>query len=154
MHVESMSPESDRIPTPRRLPSLQRRLLVFAAAVLAPVLIGALVCGLVLLSSATRSQALAEELVSESAVSVSLFQNLETARIAGSSYMEEGEHADFVTYRAAASEVDRALGGSAFDDGPERSNLRKVQREWEAAAQQLRDTRTGVGTLARRCRGS
>ena len=79
-----MSSETQRSPAPRRLPSLHRRLLVFAAAVLAPVLIGALVCGLLLLLSASRSQQLAEELVEESAVSVSLFQNLQTARIAGS----------------------------------------------------------------------
>ena len=84
-----MSSETDPTPTPRRLPSLQRRLLVFAAAVLAPVLLGALACGLLLLVSASRSQALAEEMVQETAVSVSLSQNLQLARIAGSSYMEE-----------------------------------------------------------------
>ena len=137
---------SQRSPVTRRLPSLRRRLLVFAAAVLGPVLIGALACGVLLLFSATRSQDLAGEMVAESAVSVSLFQNLETARIAGSDYMEEGEREDFVTYRASAREVDRALGGSIFDEPAERSYLRGVEREWHAAAQQLRDSRTGVST--------
>jgi diguanylate cyclase (GGDEF)-like protein len=141
-----MSSKTERAPAPRRLPSLQSRLLVFAAAVLAPVLMGALACGLLLLFSASRSQALAEEMISESAVSVSLFQNLETARIAGSSYMEEGEHEDLAEFRSAAVQVDRALGGSAFDERAERGNLLKVEREWRAAARQLRDSRTGVGT--------
>jgi diguanylate cyclase (GGDEF)-like protein len=141
-----MSSETERSPAPRRLPSLQRRLLVFGAAVLAPVLIGALVCGLLLLFSAARSQQLAEEMVGESAVSVSLFQSLEAARIAGSSYMEEGEREDFVKFRDAASQVDRALGEPAFDKAAERTNLHTVKREWSAATRQLRDTRTGVGT--------
>ena len=141
-----MSSETERSPTPPRLPSLQRRLFVFAAAVLAPVLVGALVCGLLLLVSATRSQRLTEELVAESAVSLSLFQNLETARLVGSSYMEEGEQGDFVKFRAAAQRVDRGLDASVFDAGTERANLRRVEREWQAATRQLRDTRTGIGS--------
>ena len=119
---------------------------MFAAAVLAPVLIGALACGLLLLVSANRSQALAEELSRESAVTVSLFQDLETARIAGSGYMEDGAHADLVEFREAASRIDRALGSSAFDERAEETRLRRVGREWAAAARQLRDSRTGVGT--------
>ena len=94
-----MFSDTERPPAPRRLPSLHRRLLVFAAAVLAPVLVGALVCGVLLLLSASRSQQLAEELVEESAVSVGLIQNLQTARIAGSAYMEEGEREDLAEYR-------------------------------------------------------
>ena len=121
---------------PRRAPSLHRRLLVFAAAVLAPVLIGAVICGLLLLVSASRSQDLAAEMVAESAVSVSLFQNLETARITGSSYMEEGEQEDFVAFRAAARRVDLALGGTAFEEADEQKNLGRVEREWQAAARQ------------------
>jgi len=139
-----MSSESERSAAPRRLPSLRRRLLVFAAAVLAPVLTGALVCGLLLLFSATRTQGIAEEMTRESEVGVSLFHNLETARIAGSSYMEEGEPQDFAEYRDTARQVDRALGGSAFDDGAERTHLHAIERDWEAAVRQLHDSRTGV----------
>ena len=61
-----MSSETERPPASRRPASLQRRLLLYAGAVLAPVLVGALACGLVLLHSSTRSQRLAEEIVRES----------------------------------------------------------------------------------------
>jgi hypothetical protein len=104
-----MSSETERTRAPRRPAPLQRRLLVFAAAVLAPAVIGALACGVVLLLSATRSHRLTEETVRESKVSVALFQSLEAARIAGSSYMEEAEREDLVAFRAAAGRVDRAL---------------------------------------------
>jgi hypothetical protein len=58
---------------------------VFAAAVLAPLLVGSLACGLVLFNSARRSHRLADEMARESRAGVTLFQSLQTARIAGSS---------------------------------------------------------------------
>ena len=142
-----MSPETERSRTPRRPAPLQRRLLLFAAAVLAPLFVGALACGLVLLLSSTRSHRLAEETVRESKVSVALFQNLEASRIAGSSYMEDGEREDLVAFQAAAKRVVRALGQSAFDEAEERALLRRLDRDWQAAVRQLRDTRPA---LARR----
>ena len=144
-----MSPEPDlteRPPASRRPASLQRRLLVFAAAVLAPVVVGALVCGIVLLFSATRSHRLAEELAAETHVSVSLFQNLEAARIAGSGYMEEGEEDELADFRVAARHVDTALSATVFDEGEERAALRRVNRDWQAAVGQLRGTPTGTAS--------
>jgi hypothetical protein len=66
-------------------------LLFFAGALLTPVLIGAVVSGLVLLHSATTASRLTEEVVRETTSSITLFQDLEAARLAGSEYMEEGE---------------------------------------------------------------
>ena len=145
-----MSPETERSPAPRRPAPLQRRLLLFAAAVLAPLIIGALTCGLVLQHAATRSQRLAEEMVSETQVSVSLFQGLQAARIAGSGYMEEGERDDLVAFRAAARQVDRALVKPVFDEAAERGRVRRVDRQWQAAVDQLEGTQTGVGSATRR----
>jgi diguanylate cyclase (GGDEF)-like protein len=144
-----MSSEPDlteRPPASRRPASLQRRLLVFAAAVLAPVVVGALVCGIVLLFSATRSHRLAEELAAETHVSVSLFQNLEAARIAGSGYMEEGEDDELADFRDAARHVDAALSATVFDGAEERAALRRVNRDWQAALGQLRGTPTGTAS--------
>ena len=78
---------------------------------------------------------------------MSLFQNLQTARIAGSQYMEEGERDDLAEYRVAGRQVERALDASAtFDEREERDLLRAVEGKWQAAARQLEDTRTGVGS--------
>ena len=78
---------------------------------------------------------------------MSLFQNLQTARIAGSQYMEEGELDDLAAYRKAATQVDRALDASdTFDEREERDLLRAVEGKWRAAARQLDDSRTGVGS--------
>ena len=143
-----MSPETERSPAPRRPAPLQRRLLLFAAAVLAPLVIGALTCGLVLQHAATRSQRLAEEMVSETQVGVSLFQGLQAARIAGSGYMEEGERDDLVAFRAAARQVNRALVKPAFDETAERGLVRRVDREWQASVDQLEGTPTGVGSAS------
>jgi diguanylate cyclase (GGDEF)-like protein len=141
-----MSSETERARAPRRPAPLQRRLLVFAAAVLTPAVIGALACGVVLLLSATRSHRLTEETVRESKVSVALFQSLEAARIAGSSYMEEAEREDLVAFRAAAGRVDRALERSVFDEVDERARSRRMIRHWRAAVRQLRETPTGIGS--------
>ena len=119
---------------------------MFAAAVLAPLVVGALACGFVLLLSSTRSHRLAEETVNESKVSVALFQNLEASRIAGSSYMEDGEREDLVAFQSAAKRVDRALGESAFDEAEERALSRGLNRDWQAAVRQLRATPTGISS--------
>ena len=119
---------------------------MFAAAVLAPLVVGAVACGLVLVLSATRSHRLAEEMVAESQVSVILLQSLQAARIAGSGYMEEGEHDDLVEFRAAARKVDAALRTSVFDDAGERARLRDVEQHWQGAVRQLRGNPTGVGS--------
>ena len=51
------------------------------------------------------------------------------------------------TYREAATQVDRALDASdTFDEREERDLLRAVERKWRAAARQLHDSRTGVGS--------
>jgi hypothetical protein len=105
MLAETQSNEMDRdglepSPARRRPASLRRRVLVLAAAVLAPLVIGALASGLVLLHSATRSHRLADEAVRESGATVALFQSLEAARLAGSSYMEEGERQDLAAFRS------------------------------------------------------
>ena len=75
----------------RRAPSIRRRLLAFAALILTPVVAGALISGLMLLQSASRSDKLGGEIVQESRASVALLQSLQAARLAGSGYMEEGE---------------------------------------------------------------
>jgi diguanylate cyclase (GGDEF)-like protein len=99
-----------------------------------------------LLFSASRSHQLAEESVRESEVSVALFQGLEVARIAGSSYMEEGGREDLVAFRSAARRVDRALEASVFDEVDERARSQRLTRHWQAAVSQLRDTPTGIGS--------
>jgi diguanylate cyclase (GGDEF)-like protein len=123
--------------------SLQRRLLRFAALVLAPVLVGALASGLILLQSATRSQALAEEIVEESAVTVRLFESLQAARLAGSHFMEEGEGLE--AFQAARRDVERHLALPAFDEEEERSTIEAVTHHWRAAVRQLEDTPSGAG---------
>ena len=150
-----MSSDTERSPAPRRLPSLHRRLLVFAAAVLAPVLVGALVCGLLLLLSASRSQRARRgdgrgirgqrEPVPEPA----------DGRIAGSSYMEEGERDDLAAYRKAAS-----AGGPGArthripsTSGRERERLRAVERQVAGRGSPARRQPDGRRLAARRCRG-
>ncbi len=133
-------------PQARRRVSLRRRLFVFAGAVIAPLVIGALTYGAILLHSSSRSQALAEEMVDESQVSVALFQGLQRARIAGSSYMEEGEREELGEFRVAAKQVDGALASKAFGERGERTRLDRVKRQWTAAVDQLEDSRTGVGS--------
>jgi diguanylate cyclase (GGDEF)-like protein len=127
-------------PAPRRSTSLQRRLVLFAAAVLAPVLAGALASGLILLHSASRSQGIAEEVVEESTVSLALFQALEAARLAGSAYMEEGEGDDLAAFQAAAGRIERVLGTADFDDPREHARMRAIGERWRAAVGQLRGT--------------
>jgi diguanylate cyclase (GGDEF)-like protein len=130
---------------PTRPPSsLQRRLLLFAAAILGPVLAGALISGVVLLYSASSSNRLAEDVVTESTTSVALFRDLEAARLAGSSYMEEGERADLREFLRARRAVTRGLASPVYDEPYQRSRLRRVTRDWEAAVRQLRGTRTGI----------
>jgi diguanylate cyclase (GGDEF)-like protein len=151
MLAETQSNEMDRdglepSPARRRPASLRRRVLVLAAAVLAPLVIGALASGLVLLHSATRSHRLADEAVRESGATVALFQSLEAARLAGSSYMEEGERQDLAAFRAAARQVQRGLDASVFDARDERARLISVDRAWQAAVRQLNATPTGVST--------
>lgn len=132
--------------SPRRATSLQRRLLLFAAVVLAPVLVGALASGLILLQAATRSQGLAEEIVNESAVSVTLFESLEAARRSGSQYMEEGEADDLKGFQSARRDIERLLALPAFDEDDERSRIDAVEREWRAAVRQLAGTPTGLSS--------
>ena len=143
-----MRSETEQSQAARRPVSLQRRLFVFAAAVLAPLVVGALVCGLILLHSSSRSLELAEELVSESEVSVSMFRGLQGARISGSGYMEEGEREDLAGFRTAGRVVDGALASSAFDDPQERERLRQVEHHWNAALHQLEGSATGVGSAS------
>jgi diguanylate cyclase (GGDEF)-like protein len=131
---------------PRRAGSLRRRLLGLAAAVLAPVIVGAVGCGLVLLHSATRSQRLTEELVSESGVTVTLFQGLQAARLAGSSYMEEGESDELEDFRRAQREVDGGLATTAFDDFEEQAQLDVVRRHWREAVAQLDGAPSELGS--------
>src|SRR5918999_3442663 len=123
--------------TKRRSASLQRRLMLFAAAVLAPVLVGALASGLILVKSTARSQTLAAEIVNESDVTLTLFQGLQSARLAGSGYMEEGERDDLADFEASAVTVDRELDRPVFDGRDERSAIRAVERHWRAAVRQL-----------------
>src|SRR5918992_175807 len=131
---------------PRRAGSLRRRLLGLAAAVLAPVVIGAIVCGLVLLHSATRGERLAEELADESGVTVALFQGLQAARLSGSGYMEEGESDDLVDFRRAQREVDGGLATTAFDAFEEQAQLDVVRRHWREAVAQLDGAPSEVGS--------
>src|SRR5688500_18162809 len=96
-----MFPSSEPRFSTRRPPSVLRRLLVFAAAVLAPVLVGAFISGMLLRDSAANSEQLAAEIVSESRAGVSLLQGLQAARLAGSDYMEEGELDELEEFRVA-----------------------------------------------------
>jgi diguanylate cyclase (GGDEF)-like protein len=136
---------TDPHPT-RRSASLRRRLLRFAAAVLAPVLAATVASGMILLNSSSHSHQLAEEVVQESATSLSLFQGLEAARLAGSSYMEEGEPDELADFDAAAERVERDLATPVFDDADERTRIRAIQSEWDAAVRQLRSTAPEIGT--------
>ena len=106
--------------------------------------VGALACGLVLLLSATRSHRLAEETVRESQGSVTLFQGLQAARIAGSGYMEDGEREDLVEFRAAARQVDAHSDGRSSTTPTSGRACAGSSRDWHAAVRQLRGTPTGV----------
>ena len=129
---------SEAAPMTRRPASLRRRLLVLAVAVLAPVLVGALASGLILLHSAATSNRLAEEVVVEADATVSLFQALEEARVAGSTYMEEGERDDLADFRQAARQVNISLDETSYDEEGERERLGAVTAAWQAAVRQLR----------------
>ena len=131
---------------PRGARSLRGRLLRYAAAVLAPVLAGALATGLILLHSAARAHQLGEEVVAESGSALTLFESLEAARIAGSDYMEEGEREELEDFEAAHVLVERELARSVFDDRGERAQLGEVRLEWRSAVRQLRGNRTGIGS--------
>jgi diguanylate cyclase (GGDEF)-like protein len=141
-----MAIEASRSAAARQPAPLQRRLLAFAAAVLVPLVVGAVACGLLLLFSATRSQALAQEIVEESRVSVTLFQGLEQARIAGSAYMEDGDGDDLAEFRAAVVLVNRGLDSPVFDEADDQAQLRRIDRTWQAAMRQLRETPTGLAS--------
>ncbi len=132
---------SEAAPMTRRPASLRRRLLVLAVAVLAPVLVGALASGLILLHSAATSNRLAEEVVVEADATVSLFQALEEARVAGSTYMEEGERDDLADFRQAARQVNISLDETSYDEEGERERLGAVTAAWQAAVRQLRANR-------------
>jgi diguanylate cyclase (GGDEF)-like protein len=138
-----MTMAHDVIDRPRP-PSLQGRLLRYAAAVLAPVIVGALASGLILLHSAARAHELGDEVVAESASAVTLFESLEAARIAGSEYMEEGEHEELEDFEAASVGVERELVRMIFDEHDERSQLADVRIEWRSAVSQLRRTPTRI----------
>ena len=111
-----------------------------------PVVIGALVSGLVLLHSASRSETLGAEIVQESRASVALLRALHSARVSGSYYMEQGESDELADFDRAAVAVAVATRSSAVFDAPfERTALRGAEREWYAAVEQLRRTQTGFG---------
>ena len=145
MRVEPETPAvddgSEAAPMTRRPASLRRRLLVCAVAVLAPVLVGALASELILLDSAATSNRLAEEVVVEADATVSLFQALEEARVAGSTYMEEGERDDLADFRQAARQVNINLDETSYDEEDERERLGAVTAAWQAAVRQLRANR-------------
>ena len=101
-------------------------------------LIGAVVSGLVLLHSATTANRLTEEVLRETTSSITLFQDLEAARVAGSEYMEEGEREARSDFRSAAGRVNRGLKSPVYNGPAERRGLRQTQREWSAALRQLR----------------
>jgi diguanylate cyclase (GGDEF)-like protein len=136
----------DSEPNTRRTPSIRRRLLLFAALILAPVVLGALVSGGMLLHSASRSEKLGGEIVRESRASVALLQSLHAARLAGSGYMEEGEADELADFKRAAVDVAAATRvSSVFDEESKRAALRGAEREWQAAVDQLRRTHAGFG---------
>ena len=121
-------------------------MLTFAALILVPVVIGALVSGAVLLHSASRSEHLGAEVVRESRASVALLQALHSARVAGSYYMEQGESDELADFDRAAVAVAVAMRtSSVFDEPVERAALRGAEREWYAAVDQLRRTQAGFG---------
>ena len=136
----------DRPSPPRGARSLQASLLRYAAAVLAPVIAGALASGLILLHSAARAHDLGDEVVEESASALTLFESLEAARISGSDYMEEGEHEELEDFEAARVVVELELARSVFDGRGERSQLSDIRLEWRGAVRQLRGTPTRIST--------
>lgn len=132
-------------PTPRtrRPPSIRRRLLAFAALILTPVLVGALVSGLVLLRSAASSNQLASEVVRESRASFALLNGLQAARLAGTGYLDEREADELAELESAAAKVEAALRAAAtFDEPLERAALSGAEREWRAAYAELRKSAT------------
>ena len=137
-------------PNTRRAPSIRRRLLAFAALILMPVVIGALVSGGVLLHSASRSEQLGAEVVQESRASVALLQALHAARVAGSGYMEEGESDELADFdRAAVAVAVATRASSVFDEPLERAALRgaqaRVARRRRPAAPDPGRLRAGAG---------
>jgi hypothetical protein len=128
-----MAHDDDRPSAPRGARSLQASLLRYAAAVLAPVIAGALASGLILLHSAARAHDLGDEVVEESASALTLFESLEAARISGSDYMEEGEHEELEDFEAARVVVELELARSVFDGRGERSQLSDIRLEWGGA---------------------
>ena len=112
----------------------------------APVLLGALISGAALLYSSTSSNRLAEDVARESKASVTLFRDLQAARLAGSSYMEGGAAEDREDFNAAATLVNRGLANPVFEAGYQRAALRRVSDEWRAAVKQLRGTETGISS--------
>jgi hypothetical protein len=123
--------------------SLRRRLIVFSGAVLAPVIAGAVVSGLLLLYAAVDANRLTDDVAAESNASLALFRDLQTARLDGSSYMEEGERTDLNQFRTVGRRIDRSFAEPVHDEAFERAHLRDARRHWEAAVAQLRSSRPG-----------
>jgi diguanylate cyclase (GGDEF)-like protein len=132
----------------RRPPSLRRSLLVFALAVLVPVVVGAAITGLVLLNSASRTDKLAEGMADESAMSVRLLQDLQAARLSGSGYMEDGDRDDLEAFTGAQARIEEAFLHPVYNGNTELQRLVEIQRPWRAAVRQLRDTPTGGANAA------
>jgi diguanylate cyclase (GGDEF)-like protein len=122
--------------------------LVFAIAVLVPVVVGAAVTGLVLLDSASRTDELAEGMADESAMSVRLLQDLQAARLSGSGYMEEGDRDALESFSAAQARIEEGFRHPVFNDDAELHLLSEIQRPWRAAVRQLRDTPNGGANAA------
>ncbi|MBN1530727.1 MAG: EAL domain-containing protein [Thermoleophilaceae bacterium] len=121
---------------PARTYSLRHRLVVFALAVVAPVAVGAVLSGLILLDATRSFNDRAEEVAMESEASLGLFKALGAAGSAGSAYMDgEGPRRAF---DAAAQDVDRRLGAATYDEGAETAAVRRVRSDWRAAGVQLR----------------
>jgi diguanylate cyclase (GGDEF)-like protein len=123
--------------------SLRHRLVLFAAAVAAPVAIGAVLGGLILFGVTRDFDDRAEEVSEESAASLALFKGLSAAGAAGSAYMDGEERVG--PFDAAARGVERRLKAATYDDPAESAAIRDVRADWRAAVEQLRANPPGSG---------
>lgn len=130
-------------PDVRRAPTVLRRLLLFAGAVLAPVAVGALIGGLVLLGAANRSDRLAGEFVRETDVTMAIGAALERARAAGIESMDSGDPEAAREFRAAARRIAVALRAPVFDERGEHMRIVVAGREWRSALAAFNATRPG-----------
>jgi diguanylate cyclase (GGDEF)-like protein len=140
-------PDQTNPPNSGRTPaSLRRGLVVFAAAAIVPIFVGALISGGLLFDSSKHANDLAEELREESGATLNLTQSLQAARLTGSGYMEDGDGEDLRAFDGAVRRVNRGLASTAYDDPDELDGLEAVKADWRASVRQLRTTPTGVGS--------